>query len=223
MELGVIIVAAGSSRRMGFDKLMHQLAGDTVLNHTISRFLELETVAEVVVVCQPSHIESLPKHSKLKHVLGGAERHLSVKAGLDALSKNTPYIAVHDGARPLIKDTQIHNVLETAKKHKAAASAHPITDTVKRANSDNLITESVSREHLWAMETPQIFAANLLNKAYQKIVNEDCLVTDEVSALEAIGVATKLVKNPSSNLKITYPEDIQLAEYLLNSTSTTLN
>lgn len=223
MELGVIIVAAGSSKRMGFDKLMHQLAGTTVLNHTISQFLNLDIVAEIVVVCQPSHRDSLPKHAKLKHVLGGAERHLSVKAGLDALSANTPYIAVHDGARPLIKDTQIRNVLEVAKQHQAAASAHPITNTVKRANLDNLITESVSREHLWAMETPQIFAANLLNDAYLKLLNEGGIVTDEVSALEAIGIATKLVKNPSNNLKITFPEDIQLAEYLLKLTSSPLN
>lgn len=223
MELAVIIVAAGSSRRMGFDKLMHPLAGNTVLNQTLSKFLEIDSIAEVVVVCQSTHIDSLPKHPKLKHVLGGAQRHLSVKAGLSALSKDQPFIAVHDGARPLITEKQIHRVLAAAKTHRAAASAHPITDTVKRADTDDFITESISRENLWAMETPQIFAADLLHDAYQKLAESGDLVTDEVSAIERIGIATKLVNNPTSNLKITFPEDIQLAEYLLKSSTSSPN
>lgn len=214
MELAVIIVAAGTSSRMGFDKLAHPLAGKPVLAHSVKTFLDIPTVGEVIVVSDQHH-QLLPKHKKLSSVGGGQERYLSVMNGLNALRLNLPYIAVHDGARPLISAKQIDKVLAAAQEFKAATSARPITDTVKRSNSKDFSEESISRENLWAMETPQIFSTPLLKKAYNSIIESDMLVTDEVSAIENIGIKTKFIANDLPNPKVTFPEDFIMAERLI--------
>ena len=146
---------------------------------------------------------------------GGENRHNSVSNGLALLSETCQFVAVHDGARPLISQRQIAATLEAARTHGAASSARKVTDTVKRATSEQFISETVDREDLWLMETPQIFAKSKLLEAYQKVTDNDTLVTDEVSALQLIGVPTYLVPNPTPNLKITFPEDLALAEILL--------
>lgn len=215
MPLGVIIVAAGSSRRMGFNKLEYSLAGSSVLQHSVATFLSISHVDRVVVVSTNTLFKSLEPHSKLVHAQGGSERHLSVAAGLSAIDSNCDQIAIHDGARPLVTQEQILKVWEAAKIYGAAASAHQITDTVKRSDKQHFATESIDREHLWAMETPQIFSTKLIKEAYSEILKSETLVTDEVSAVEYIGTATKLVNNTSPNIKITFPADIQLAESLL--------
>jgi 2-C-methyl-D-erythritol 4-phosphate cytidylyltransferase len=216
MKLGVVIVAAGSSRRMGFDKLMAPLADRCVLAHSLTAFLQLEAVSQLVVVTDQDRFSRLPGHPspKVSRCDGGTERHFSVFEGIQQLV-NVDYIAVHDGARPLISSRQIEAVLDAAIIHKAASSAKRISDTVKRSDTSDFATESVSRKNLWAMETPQIFAADLLLRSYQKVIQESLLVTDEVSAVEYLGVKTKLVSNPTPNLKITFPEDIAFAEHLL--------
>lgn len=213
--LSVIIVAAGSSRRMGFDKLMAPLAGKPVLYHTVQAFLKFEQVIEVIVVTNADRFSDLDiKSPKLKHVEGGADRHNSVAHGIVEVSQKSSYIAVHDGARPLISADQIQRTLTAAQKHGASTSARKVSETVKRSNQESFATESVNRENLWLMETPQIFKAALLKQAYASIEKTGELVTDEVSALESIGIATFLVENSSlkPNLKITYPHDLALAE-----------
>jgi len=203
---------------MGFDKLIQPLGDSFVLQHSVTTFCDLEVVSQVSVVTTEERFQDLLHHPKLNHVEGGAERHFSVIAGIQVL-KNVDSIAVHDGARPLISKSQIITVLEQAKKHQAATSAHRISDTLKKSNSGNFAVDSVSRDQLWAMETPQIFSTPTLASAYQKVLSENLLVTDEVSAVEHIGVKTKLVANPQPNLKITYPEDLKLAEILLKHLS----
>ena len=207
--LSVIIVAAGSSQRMGFDKLMAPLHGKPVLSHSVNAFLQSPDVAEVILVSTKERFNELAiSNNKLKLTSGGENRHDSVSRGITAVSAGAKFIAVHDGARPFISQEQIHRTLEAAQKHGAAASATRITDTVKRSNAENFAIESVSRDHLWAMETPQIFNADLLKKAYQHIEKSGALVTDEVSALELIGTHTYLVENHTPNTKITYPQDL---------------
>lgn len=215
--LSAIVVAAGSSRRMGFDKLMAPLAGAPVLEHSINAFVLSDAVNEVIVVCPEQRFTKLKiiqNGTLIKRVDGGENRHNSVSNGLDALDSTCTWVAVHDGARPLISQQQIHATLESAQLHKAATSAKRITDTVKRSDSEQCIKESVDRENLWAMETPQIFSKDLLLQAYHEVEEAQDLVTDEVSALELIGVHTYLVPNSTPNLKITFPEDLALAELL---------
>lgn len=218
--LSAIIVAAGSSRRMGFDKLMAPLAGAPVLQHTINAFIKSDEVHEVIVVCPAERFELLKldeNGTRITRVDGGADRHNSVSSGLAAIDSSCKWVAVHDGARPLISQQQISDTLKAAQAHNAATSARRVTETVKRANSDQCINESVCRENLWLMETPQIFDKNLLLSAYTEVESNNALVTDEVSALELIGTRTYLVPNPTPNLKITFPEDLALAELLLSA------
>ena len=207
--LSVIIVAAGSSRRMGFDKLMAPLDGRPVLEHSVQTFLQADYVDEVILVSTPERLAHITVNdNRLKLTPGGKDRHDSVANGLAEVSADSQYIAVHDGARPYITLEQISRTLEAAQQYQAATSATRITDTVKRSSSENFVTESVNREHLWAMETPQIFNAALLKKAYQHVEASGVLVTDEVSALEMIGTPTYLVENLTSNTKITFPQDL---------------
>lgn len=214
MSVSAIIVAAGSSRRMGFDKLAAQLVGKSVRERSIEAFEKCSEVDEIVVVTSAEISSDFQKLTRV--VEGGAERHFSVWNGIQAIDPNAEYIAVHDGARPLVTPEAIAKCLAEAKKSGAATLAHPISDTLKRSDSDgHAVVESVSRDLLWAMETPQIFRADLLRAAYEKILEQGELVTDEVSAVQALGTEVLLVENPEPNLKITFPADLQLAEAIL--------
>lgn len=217
-----IIVASGSSRRMGFDKLMAPLAGKTVLDHSVAAFAACPDIAEIILVTDPERFRSLDLsgiEEKIIRVDGGNERQNSVANGLAALSPNCSLVAIHDGARPLITPEAISLTLDAASVHGAATLAHPITETLKRADPDDFVkgtTATVDRQHLWAMETPQCFRIRLLEEAYRHIAADKLTVTDEVSALQHLGNAIKLVPNPNPNPKITFPSDIELAKTLLS-------
>lgn len=213
-----VIVAAGSSRRAGFDKLAAPLAGVPVLRRSVDAFVAAGAAA-VVVVCPQSRWEETELSTAdfpvpVMRVDGGAERQDSVAAGLAALPAGTRMVAVHDGARPLITPQGIAACLQAAEATGAATCAHPVVDTLKRADAaGRALPEKVSRENLWGMETPQIFRLSLLLQAYEHVKAHGLVVTDEVSAVEALGVATQLVQG-GANLKITLPGDLELAELI---------
>lgn len=213
-----VIVAAGSSRRAGFDKLAAPLAGVPVLRRSVDAFVAAGAAA-VVVVCPESRwvetgLAAAEFPVPVSRVDGGAERQDSVAAGLASLPAGTRMVAVHDGARPLITPQGIAACLAAAEETGAATCAHPVVDTLKRADADGMsLPEKVSREHLWGMETPQIFRLELLLQAYQHVKEHALVVTDEVSAVESLGVPTRLVQG-GANLKITLPGDLELAELI---------
>lgn len=215
-----VIVAAGSSRRAGFDKLAAPLAGAPVLRRSVDAFVAAGAAA-VVVVCPQSRWEETGLSAAVfpvpvSRVDGGTERQDSVAAGLAALPAGTRMVAVHDGARPLITPQGIRACLAAAETTGAAACAHPVVDTLKRADAEGCaLPEKVSRENMWGMETPQIFRLDLLKQAYEYVKSHQLVVTDEVSAVEALGVATRLVQG-GANLKITLPGDLELAELIWN-------
>lgn len=217
-----IIVAAGSGTRMGFDKLLASLGGVPVILHTLRAFQACPEVDEIVVVASPDRQEVIQRLAddagltKLRaFVPGGAERHLSVWAGIQAVAAESDYVAVHDGARPLIHPAQISRCLAKARETGAAASARPVSETLKRVDEAGRVCGSVDRSGLWIMETPQVFARPLLVQAYEAVLREGVLVTDEVSALERLGHPVWLVDNPTPNPKITWPPDLAVAERLL--------
>jgi len=213
-----IIVAAGSSQRMGFDKLAAELCGMSVLRHSIHAFLAADSIDAVVVVCPAERWESLDNIASEKPITrvdGGTHRQDSVEKGLAAIPHNTQWVAVHDGARPLVSPQDIDRCAQAAKDHQAATLARRATDTMKRTNPDDFVTDAVCRDHLWLMETPQTFDANLLQQAYQEVAKQGLTVTDEVSALQAIGIPTKCIESSSPNPKITTPADLRLAAALL--------
>jgi 2-C-methyl-D-erythritol 4-phosphate cytidylyltransferase len=220
--LTAIIVGAGSSQRMGFDKLFETIVGKAVLAHTITAFENAKSVSQIIVVAREARHRDLEKlvrdqnWKKIQSVVtGGEHRQDSVRAGLEQLSENARYVAVHDAARPLVTAEQIERVYQACREQGAAALANPITDTLKRADVDGVVSESVDRHQLFAMQTPQVFARELLIEAYGTVTAKNILVTDEVSAVEYLGRKVVLVPNEDFNFKITYPRDFPLAEFVI--------
>ena len=214
-----IIVAAGSSRRMGFNKLLATLAGFPVLERTLHAFAECEAVDEIIVVGGDDIRDAIASWDPIPKLVatlpGGEQRHDSVWAGLQQVNLRATIVAVHDGGRPLISAQQIERCIIVARERKAAACARPVTETLKRCDETGLIVESIDRTGAWVMETPQVFHRDLLVAAYEHVRRKDLLVTDEVSAVQAYGREVYVVDNPEANLKITYPADLALAERLL--------
>jgi 2-C-methyl-D-erythritol 4-phosphate cytidylyltransferase len=213
-----IIVAAGSSRRMGFNKLLAPLAGEPVLRRTLGVFQACAAVNDIIVVTSEAlrvdieewRVSGLEKITKI--IIGGAERHLSVQAGLQALNPACRIVAVHDGARPLISVAQITRCIEAAQTKAAVACARPMTETLKRCDSAGRIIDSIDRANAWIMETPQVFQRELLVRAYEAVIRDGLQVTDEVSAVQHLGEAVHVVENFELNPKITFPADILLAQ-----------
>ena len=209
MSYAAIIVASGSSRRMGFDKLAAPLAGQPVLWHSVRAFSSLEEISQVIVVTPPERFAWLTDLGKnITRVDGGAERSDSVAAGLTALHEDITHVAIHDGARPLVSAESIKATFAAAEKSGAASLARRVTETLKRATPEGITTQSVSRDDLWIMETPQTFSKDLIQQAYQSVTSGDAQITDEVSALQLLGQGTTLVENPQPNPKITLQADL---------------
>ena len=209
MSRAAIIVASGSSRRMGFDKLAALIDGNPILWHSVRAFSSNSSITQVVVVTPPERFEWLSDlGEKLHRVDGGKERSDSVNAGLAALNSDITHVAIHDGARPLVSPQSITATFEAAQKTGAAALARRVTETLKRSSPAGVTIESVSREDLWIMETPQIFSRVLIKQAYQLVASEDAQITDEVSALQLLGQGTTLVENAYPNPKITVQADL---------------
>jgi 2-C-methyl-D-erythritol 4-phosphate cytidylyltransferase len=217
--LTAIIVAAGRSQRMGFDKLLALLGDKPVLAHTIEAFERTASVSETILVARADRVPEFQelvrqnRFHKVRHIIpGGEQRQDSVRGGLERVSNASRFVAVHDAARPLVTPEQIERVFSCACEHGAAALAEPVTDTIKRADENRVVTGGVPRENLYAMQTPQIFEKNLLERAYAAIATDKLSITDEVSAVEHLGEKVVLVPNDEWNVKITYPRDLLLAQ-----------
>ena len=220
--LTAIIVAGGSSQRMGFDKLLAPLAGKPVVAHSIAAFEQTESVSGIVLV---AHAERLSEYEQVVRshgfqkvmavIPGGARRQDSVLRGLEQTGAASEFVAVHDGARPLVRPDLIERIFELARRHGGAASAAPVIDTLKRVDGDNVVTGGVERANLLLVQTPQIFRRELLEKAYRAVFDAAIEVTDEISAVERVGGKVVLVPNDEPNFKITYPSDLPLAEFIL--------
>lgn len=208
---------------MGFDKLLALLGDKPVLAHTLDAFERTDSVDEIILIARAERVnefQELVRQAAFKKVrdvvAGGEQRQDSVRAGLERLSPEATYVAVHDAARPLVTPEQIDRVFALARQHGAAALAEPITDTVKRADENRFVTGGVAREGLYAMQTPQIFSRELLVDAYAAVTEKNLSITDEVSAVEHFGAKVLLVPNEEFNVKITYPRDLLLAQSFLS-------
>ncbi len=220
--LSAIIVAGGTSQRMGLDKLFAVVAGESVIAHAIRAFDRAPSVSEIIVVAREDRHDEIQKigrdvgFKKLRSIVpGGQRRQDSVRAGLDAIDAKAEYVGVHDAARPLITPEQIERAFEQCRVYGAAALAQPVNNTLKRADADLLVIDSVDRHQLYAMETPQIFERKLIEEAYRAVYAQNISVTDEVSAVERLKHKVVLVLNDDFNFKITYPRDLPLAELVL--------
>ncbi len=220
-SVGALVLAAGSSQRMqGIDKTFAHILGKPLILHTLSVFLNCPDIRRVVLVLPESNIEKAralleggDNSEKLTLCAGGERRQDSATKGLDALGP-CDWVAVHDGARPCISPDILQNALSDARLHGSAVVAVPVTDTVKRADSEAFISATVTREGLWAVQTPQVFPFAVLERAYREVSDN---VTDDASMVERLGVKIKLTPGSPTNLKVTNPADLELAEMILKS------
>ena len=217
---GAVIVAAGSASRMGgIDKVMAQLKGEPMIVRTVRAFQQCDAIKEIVIVTREDLIRPISslcsKMDKVKAVVvGGKSRQESVGLGLNALSRDVKLAAIHDGARPLITQAVIDRTVRAAHTYGAAAPAVPVKDTIKVVKS-GLVMATPDRANLRAVQTPQVFDFDLLRGALKKAAEENAAVTDDCSAVERLGMSVKIVEGEESNLKITTPLDLRIAEMLL--------
>jgi len=221
--VAAIIVAAGQGTRMGdIDKPFAPLCDRPLLTHTLAPFPACPRIDAIALVLAPHNLEpgrQLVAHYSFSKVTaicpGGRRRQDSVRCGLQALPP-CRWLLVHDGARPLVTTDLIERALAEAEEGGAAVPALPIADTVKEAEPDGLVTRTLDRRRLWAVQTPQAFRYDLLFRAHQEVTTD---VTDDAAMLEALGLPVKLFPGSPLNLKVTTPQDLRLAEALLQARS----
>lgn len=220
-----LVAAAGSSSRMGgINKLLQPLDGMPVLARTLTALQLAEMVDEIIVATREEdlmeisdlcHTYGITKCTKV--VCGGKTRaHSVMRAALEA-SPDTELLAVQDGARPLVTPQLIDRVVAVAVRCAAAAPAVPLKDTIKKVKDGGAVDTTVDRETLRAVQTPQVFSAELLKAALQSAIDKEIPVTDDCSAVEQLGKVVFLIDGEEENIKITTPSDLIIAEALLHA------
>jgi len=218
-----VIAAAGISKRCrGEDKLFYNINGKPVLAHTLEAFQNCELIDDIIVVTREERYESIGElcleygFNKVSKVIkGGLTRPESVINGIYAASSKARLIAVHDGARPCIDTDIIERTMNKAAKYHAAAPAVAITSTTKKAE-DGVIIETVDRNTLYEIQTPQIFKTEIIKGALTNVIRKEIDITDDCMAVEVLGVPVHLTDGSRRNIKITQSEDLLIAEALLN-------
>lgn len=222
-EIGVVIVAGGSGRRMGgaLPKQFMMLGNMPILGRSINRIREALPASQIVVVLPKEHIElwrnlsarfDIAKHEIAK---GGTERFHSVKNGIDALDEGVKIIAIHDGVRPLASKRLIIKLILEAEKHHAVIPAVAPADSYRIVEGDN--SHIIDRSTLRMIQTPQVFSAELLRNAYKQPFSTT--FTDDASVVEAAGKKITLIEGERENIKITTPSDMIIAEAIISSES----
>ena len=220
-----IIAAAGMSTRFGGSttKQMTELCGMPMLLHTLLAYQNAECIHEIIVVAKADEIESwkkmindfgLPKVTKV--VEGSHTRQLSVMNGLEAVDRRARFVAIADGARCLTSPEEISAVCKVAYKYKAATAAHRSTDTVKIADKNGFIDNTVDRNTVWLAQTPQVFKTNLYRAATYTALKDGVEATDDNSLVEYIDHPVRLVECGANNIKITTRSDLIVAEAIIN-------
>ena len=223
-RVAAIVVAAGRAERMGGGKQLLPICDIPVIARTLSAFEECGWVDEVVVVCRVEELLTIADIVKefgfdkvVRIVRGGTTRQHSAQAGLNAVGEAVEYIAVHDGARPLVTPSCIGRVIESAFVAKACAAAVKVKDTIKFADENGLVAQTPDRSRMWAMQTPQVFERGLYIQALQQAMESGADYTDDCQLIENAGGRVQLVEGEYTNIKITTKEDIIIAEAILRS------
>ena len=215
-KVGVAIVAAGESRRMGgMDKLFAEVAGKPLIAYCLEVFDRSPDIDSIAIATSPANVEPIQgmvaerRLNKVASVVrGGARRQDSVLAALERLT-DADIALVHDAARPFVDERIIRDAIAAAREHGAATAAVPVKDTIKVASEDMTIVSTPPRDSLWSAQTPQSFERGLLLEAHASVSGD---VTDDASMVEAAGHAVKLFMGSYDNIKVTTPEDLYLAE-----------
>ena len=203
------------------------IAGKTILEHTLDSFTEHSAISGIVVVVSQQDqqwLELAKQYPNIKTTEGGAERFQSVLNGLRYLSgfaNDEDWVLVHDAARPCLRQSDLDKLISDLSSHEVGGLLGlPMADTVKRCNDKGQVDETVSRHDLWRALTPQMFRLNILKQALEQALADDAVVTDEASAIERMGLQPQIVAGHSDNIKVTRPEDLELAQIYLAARNT---
>ena len=219
-RVGAVVVAAGESRRMqGIDKIFHPLNGIPIVWHSILALQSHPSVVDVMLVTSKDNLgraEDLVVtqgfQENVRVCEGGERRQDSVLQGLNSL-KECELVMVHDGARPFLNVELIDRGISTALESGAAIAAVPVKDTIKASDGDGIVTRTIPRDRLWAVQTPQVFRTSLLEDAHRRVTET---VTDDASMVEAIGHRVQLFLGSYYNIKVTTPEDLTIADAIID-------
>lgn len=227
MKITAIVLSAGTGRRMGSDipKQYMELNGYPVLYYSLKTFQE-SIVDEIILVCGSGDVEFCRHNivekygiNKVSNIVeGGKERYNSVYNGILAATE-PDYILIHDGARPMIDNKIVEDSIEAVKIYKACVVGMPVKDTIKVIDGDGYAQNTPERKYLWQVQTPQSFEFELIRESYRKVIEENVQgITDDAMVVEyAADQPIKLIEGSYENLKITTPEDLKIAQILLQN------
>ena len=221
----LLIAAAGSGSRMGADKnkLLLEVAGKTILEWTLKSALASQSIKWIGIVGQPKDKNTI--HSILKNsvesftwINGGMTRQDSVQLGLSALPSDAEYVLIHDGARCLVSPLVFDEISKIVLRGEAVIAASQVVDTIKKVNEKGEIIDTPPRSNLWCAQTPQGFPVNQLKEAHRKALSNGWSVTDDASLFERLNLPVKIYDAGPSNIKVTTPFDLVIAESILSLT-----
>ena len=222
-----IVLAAGQGKRMGtsIQKQYLHISGKPVLYYALQTFQDSEMIDDIILVvgegqqeyCRTEILDRYGMDKVKKIVQGGAERYHSVWNGLQEVQEG--YVFIHDGARPFVNEEIITRAYEAVVENQACVVAMPVKDTIKIADTEGFAKETPNRTYIWQVQTPQVFAVDVVKKAYSLLMEETQIqVTDDAMVVEQmLGIRVKLVEGSYENIKITTPEDLKIAECFLQN------
>lgn len=229
-SVSVVLLAGGVGKRMGasIPKQYLELRGQAIATYSLVTFAKMPAVGEIVVVCDPSwryifeaHFSKLPQHTEIKWALPGAERQDSVFNGLQQISSSAGIVAVHDSARPLVTAAEAYQCMLDGLVVGAAVLGVPVKPTIKEVDSSMMVIKTLKRSNLWEVQTPQCIRPDLLHEGFRLVTDKGLEVTDDVSIIEAMGLPVKITKGSYTNIKVTTPDDMSIAEKFLSEASNT--
>ena len=224
MSICAVVPAGGAGTRMGgtIPKQFLKLNGKPILYYTLKTLQDCGIISELILVVPKKEYDNacadwLGKPEIVKKiVIGGEKRQDSVYNGFCEVSPQTEIVLVHDGVRPFLSRRMIQESVDVAREYGAAITAIPIYDTIKRVDTSGLVSQTVDREGLWRVQTPQVFRYKLLKEAFKKANSEKFTGTDEGTLIEHLGKPVKVVEGSERNIKITRPEDLWLSEIFIS-------
>ena len=229
MNAHLLVPAAGLGKRLlrSEPKALVDLAGEPLLIRTLRCFASLGLVKDALVMVPLHHetafraaIDHAFPSTRVQLSPGGAERQQSVARGLDALATDHGIVVIHDAARPFVDPDTVREAISEARKHGAATVATPCVDTILQATKDQFLEDTPDRSRLWACQTPQVFRIGLLREAHRRAAKEGRSYTDDATLVLAHGAPIRIVAGSPKNFKVTTPEDLRYAEFLIQEAST---